>query len=252
MGPETAGLHRGVRVAEKIRENPSTVTLVLEAALPEARPGQFCMLWLPGVDEKPFSIAGPDPLMFTVSEVGPFSAALRALDPGGRLWIRGPLGRGWSTTRRARSELALLVGGGYGAAPLYFLARSLRSEGLKVEAALGARSAADLLFVDRFRGLGLEVYLATEDGSAGTAGLVTDVASARLARGGVRRVCACGPEGMLAAVEALCRQRGVPGELSHEAYMRCGVGLCGSCEHDGRLVCLDGPVIAVPSAAPVA
>ncbi len=237
--------HRPFRVRERIPENPRTVSLVLDGAL-GCSPGQFAMLWLPGIDEKPFSIAGIDPLMFTVSRVGPFSEALHAVRPGDTLWVRGPFGRGFT----AEPGRTLLIGGGYGAAPLAFLARALAQADPQahVEAALGARTAADLLFVDRFGALGVPVHAATEDGSAGTAGLVTDVIRPLLAAGGFARVRACGPEGMLEEVAGICESAGVPGELSFEAYMRCGVGLCGACEHRGRLVCMDGPVFTTKEA----
>jgi len=237
-------LHTAARVADRIQENARTVTLVLDRALSEARAGQFCMLWLPGVDEKPFSIAGPDPLLFTISRVGPFSEALQALAPGDPLWVRGPFGAGW-TVGPCR---ALLAGGGYGAAPLYFLARSLRAHGAIVEAALGARTSSDLLLMDRFRGCGLPVHAVTEDGSLGTKGKVTEVVGPLLASGRFDRLCACGPEGMLDALAELCREHRVTGELSYEAYMRCGIGICGSCEHGERLVCRDGPVFRVAGA----
>lgn len=238
--------HVAARVVDRIRENPRTITVVLDHSLREARPGQFCMLWLPGADEKPFSIAGPDPLMFTVSRVGPFSEAVQALAAGAPLWFRGPFGAGW-TVKKTR---ALLVGGGYGAAPLYFLARELHAHGARVETALGARTSADLLFTDRFAGLGVRVHASTEDGSAGATGRVTDVVQPLLESGRFERLYACGPEGMLEALEVLCTRTGVPGELSHEAYMRCGVGICGSCEHHSKLVCMDGPVFVV-AAGPV-
>jgi dihydroorotate dehydrogenase electron transfer subunit len=240
---DSPGIPKPCRLVDRIQENPKTVTIVLDRAL-AARPGQFCMLWLPGVDEKPFSIAGPDPLMFTVSRVGPFSDAVHALSKGETLWVRGPFGTGWSVG----PGRALLVGGGYGAAPLYFLARMLREAGARVEAALGAKTSADLLFRDRFGGLGVPVHAATEDGSAGTRGRVTETVAQLLGSGLFDRLYACGPEGMLAALEAQCREAHLDGELSHEAYMRCGVGICGSCEHDARLVCLDGPVFAVRDA----
>ncbi|MGO9311032.1 MAG: dihydroorotate dehydrogenase electron transfer subunit [Spirochaetia bacterium] len=229
-----------LHLVDRIQENPKTITVVLDGSL-DARPGQFCMLWIPGVDEKPFSIAGPDPLMFTVSQVGPFSDAVYALEKGDPLWVRGPFGTGWSLG----PARALLAGGGYGAAPLYFLARKLRESGAIVEAALGARTSSDLLFVDRFGGLGLPVHLATEDGSAGKLGRVTEVVALLLDSGRFDRLYACGPEAMLRALETQCRQARVTAELSHEAYMRCGVGICGSCEHESRLVCRDGPVFVV-------
>jgi len=234
-------LPRAFHLVDRIQENQKTITVVLDGSI-DARPGQFCMLWLPGVDEKPFSIAGPDPLMFTVSRVGPFSESVHALSPGDPVWVRGPFGTAWSR----RPGRALLVGGGYGAAPLYFLARELCAAGAKVEAALGARTSTDLLFVDRFGGMGLPLHVATEDGSAGTRGRVTEIVAPLLDSGRFDRLHACGPEAMLEALQAQCRAAGVAAELSHEAYMRCGVGICGSCERDSRLVCRDGPVFVVP------
>ena len=234
-------LHRPARITERIVENAKTVSIVLDMAM-RACPGQFAMLWLPGVDEKPFSISGADPLQFTIARVGPFSDFLHSLGVGDSLWVRGPFGRGYSSG----TGRTLLVGGGYGAAPLHFLGRTILETGAAgIEAALGARVSADLLFVTRFQALGAAVHLATEDGSAGTRGRVTDVVAPLVESGRFARLCACGPEAMLESLAALCRASGVPAELSYEAYMRCGIGMCGSCEHDARLVCMDGPVFAV-------
>jgi len=226
-----------MHVAERVRENGKTISLVLDGALPSA-PGQFAMLWIPGLDEKPFSISGADPLMFTIARVGPFSEALHGLGRGSPLWVRGPFGQGFTTAARR----VLLAGGGYGAAPLHFLASLLKGKGAAVEVALGARTADDLLFGERFRRLGVPVHAATEDGTAGTRGLVTRVVESLLDTGRFDLLAACGPEGMLESLGALCARAGVAAELSYEAYMRCGVGLCGSCEHHARLVCMDGPV----------
>lgn len=251
--PRIAELPRVACVAERIVENPRTITLALDAKL-SCHPGQFAMLWLPGLDEKPFSVACDDPLAFAVCRVGPFSEALQELAVGERLWVRGPFGRGF----RAEARTPLLVGGGYGAAPLWFLARRLlapppgatgpaqgRQRPRRLSVALGAKSSADLLFAGRFAALGCTVILATEDGSAGTRGLVTEVAKALLEQGVTDRIYGCGPEGMLDALARLARERSVPAELCYEAYMRCGIGVCGSCAHGARLVCLDGPVFDV-------
>jgi len=240
-------IHRPFEVLESIQENARAVSLVLHGHM-NASPGQFAMIWIPGADEKPFSISGSDPLMFTISRVGPFSDALHALVPGDTVWARGPFGRGFSTVPGS----TLLVGGGYGAAPLSFLASALiaGADGPApvIEAALGARTSADLIFQRRFAAQEVRVHVTTEDGSAGTPGRVTEVVRPLLSSGRFSRLCACGPEGMLEALAALCREAGVPGELSYEAYMRCGIGLCGACEHEGRLVCQDGPVFNVPAA----
>lgn len=244
--PDTAAgvRHRALRVAERTPENPSTATLTLDGSL-GAAPGQFVMAWIPGLDEKPFSVSGDAPLRLTVCRVGPFSEALHALRPGDRLWIRGPFG----TAFTPRAGRILMAAGGYGAAPLAFLAERLRAGAAGpavLTAALGARSADRILFDGRLRGLGVDVRVATEDGSAGRTGRVTDLVGPLLEGGAVDEFYACGPEAMLAALEVLCRRTGVRAELSREAYMRCGVGLCGSCEHGGgRLVCRDGPVFPV-------
>ncbi len=102
--------------------------------------------------------------------------------------------------------------------------------------------------MNRFRDLGVAVHLATEDGSAGTRGRVTEVVGPLLRAGGFTRLHACGPEAMLDALAALCTETATPAELSYEAYMRCGIGICGSCEHGERLVCRDGPVFSLPAA----
>jgi len=234
------------RIVERRVENPKTISLVLDQGL-GCRPGQFTMVWLPGLDEKPFSISGGDPLQLTIAKVGPFSDALHRLRVGDRLWFRGPFGKGFST----RASRPLLIGGGYGAAPLFYLATGLISEGTRpaeVKVALGARTASDLLFVQRFTSAGTQVLLSTDDATAGRGGVVTAVFEQLLQDGAVPdRVYACGPEKMLEAIGSLCRASGIPGELSFEAYMRCGIGLCGACEMHGgaRLVCLDGPVFDV-------
>jgi dihydroorotate dehydrogenase electron transfer subunit len=108
--------------------------------------------------------------------------------------------------------------------------------------AVGARTSQELLLIDRFNDLGARVLVATEDGSMGQAGIVTDLVEPLLARRAVDTLYGCGPEGMLTALQQLGRHYDVPTQLSWEAYMRCGMGLCGSCEREGRLVCWDGPV----------
>lgn len=233
------GLPYAATVREIHEENQRTQTFIFDTAL-EATPGQFVMAWLPRLDDKPFSLANADPLAMTVARVGPFTEALHRLNIGNRVWFRGPFGHGFEI----EGQRILLVGGGYGVAPLHFLARCALAEGRQVITVIGARTAADLLFVKRFRTLGIETLLTTEDGSVGARGLVTDATVPLLKSGRIDSLYACGPHGMLEALEQQARQYGIPAQLSWEAYMRCGVGLCGSCEHkDARLLCLDGPVL---------
>ena len=231
-------LPQPARIVAVRDENDRTRTFVFDARW-QAEPGQFLMAWLPRFDEKPFSLVDADPVTITVAAVGPFTRLLHRLHSGGQVWLRGPFGHGFVASGRR----LLGVGGGYGVAPLSFLARRLAAAGQAMTMVVGARTAADLLFVDRLRSEAAEVRLTTEDGSAGTQGLVTAEVAPLLASGAFDGLVACGPHGMLAALSSLAQSYGVPAQLSWEAYMRCGMGLCGSCEHEGRLLCLDGPVL---------
>jgi dihydroorotate dehydrogenase electron transfer subunit len=236
--PQTVQIHQ-------IQDETRTIrTFVLDTKVPEAQPGQFIMLWLPGVDEKPVAIAHPAPLMLTVARVGPFSTALHRRKVGTQVGWRGPYGRGFSLYK---DRHALLVAGGYGAAPLYFLATQTVERGIPTTVALGARTALDLPYVERFRNLGVDLVLATDDGSLGYRGYVTDAIchSSLATRGSPFAIYACGPEQMLVALHSLCREQDIPGQLSVERYMKCGFGICGQCALDGLLVCQDGPVFDV-------
>ena len=234
------------RVAGVRIENPTVRTLALEGTL-DAAPGQFAMLWLPGLDEKPFSFSDVDPLAITVQRVGPFTTALHGLTAGDRVWLRGPFGRGFTL----HPGPLLLVCGGCGAAPLRFLAQMARRTDREVHVVLGARTRAALFFQDRYVALGCAVHLATEDGSAGYRGTAIDLAATLLNDGtSAGAVYACGPGPMLDAAYLLAQEHGLPCQLSYEAYMRCGIGVCGSCAVGGCLVCRDGPVFDAPPALP--
>jgi dihydroorotate dehydrogenase electron transfer subunit len=232
-------------------ESARVRTLVLDQHL-EADPGQFVMAWLPGVDEKPFSLVRADPVTLMIARVGPFSTVVHALNPGDPLWIRGPLGRPF-TLPDSRSPLPdspspipdsrlLLVGGGYGVAPLHFLAQRAVAAGWGVSIVIGAQTAADVVFAGRMAALGGQVTVTTDDGTLGRQGLATDAALHLLDGHNYQAIYACGPEPMLDAVEGLALARNLPAQLSYERYMRCGMGVCGSCAHRGWLVCRDGPV----------
>ncbi|MFZ4661359.1 MAG: dihydroorotate dehydrogenase electron transfer subunit [Caldilineaceae bacterium] len=225
------------------QDNYRTKTFTLDLALP-ATPGQFVMLWLPRFDEKPFSLVNANPVTLMITAVGPFTRLLHEKQPGDKIWLRGPFGQGYTvpTTQRCLA----LVGGGYGVAPLYWLAHTQLEQATTIHVLIGARTAADLLYTERFQALpqtNLSVHQTTEDGSAGQQGRVTDVLQPLLAAGKIDGIYACGPHGMLAALDRLGQQHKVPGQLSWEAYMRCGIGICGSCEHEGKVLCLDGPVL---------
>jgi len=241
-------LPQTVKISEIIEETRAVKTFVLDAALPQSEPGQFVMLWLPDVDEKPISIAAPDPLTLTVARVGPFSTALHNCQVGDYLGWRGPFGQPFKLCTDAP---AFLVGGGYGSAPLYFLATRALESGIAPEhivAVLGARRQDHLVFIDRFRALGLAPIISTDDGSVGYKGYVTDAVVKHLASswtGAAPVFYSCGPERMLVALYHIARERGLNAQLCVERYMKCGFGVCGQCALGNILVCQDGPVLSL-------
>ena len=240
MNQQEGNFPQAYRIVETRVETPRVTTLVLDGRM-RAEPGQFVMVWLPDLNEKPFSLVDSDPVTLAVARVGDFTEAMHQLGPGDRVWLRGPLGRGFSRTRGR----LLVIGGGYGAAPLLFLARRARMRGDEVWAALGAGRADDIFFTSPFTRLGCRLEIATDDGSAGRHGRVTEVAEAMLEEDGVQAMAACGPGPLLDAVTKMGQRRQIHTEVSREAYMRCGIGVCGSCVHEGKLVCKEGPVFTV-------
>ena len=229
---------------------------------PEPRPGQFYMLaaergWGGGTDERPylpraFSYArarrGPDgvELDFLLEAVGPGTARLGALRAGEGLALVGPLGLGFRAP--AEGTRPLLVGGGIGVAPLVCLADDLTATaapGPPAAILLGFRTRGHAAAAGLF-GAG-EPALATDDGSAGRRGLVTELLAEALAAEPAATVFACGPPPMLEAVRALCADLGVAAQLALEAGMACGFGACFGCvvpTAEGYLrLCVDGPVL---------
>ncbi len=211
---------------------------MLDGTMP-AHPGQFVMVWLPGIGERPFSLMDDDPASLTVANVGPFTSALCELAPGDRIWLRGPYGKSFDLAGRRHH---LLVGGGCGAVPLALLAKVARARGHQVIAALGARTADLLMLRWRFEALGCQVLVATEDGSAGLKGMVLDAVQQLLDDCWPQAVYACGPKPMLRAVAIQADAVGLPCWVSMERVMKCGIGVCGTCHFGDRLVCRDGPV----------
>jgi len=237
-------LPQTVRILEIRAETHTIHSFVLDAELPDAEPGQFVMLWLPGIDEKPMSIAAPSPLTVTVARVGQFTTALHQQKVGDLLGWRGPYGHGFRLNDDAPT---LLISGGSGVGPIYFLATSALDHGIPTTVAIGARTAAALPYVRQFRDLGVDLLVATDDGSIGYGGYVTDLTEDTIAEWSGQKpvIYACGPEAMLVATHHLCREHSIDGQLSLERYMKCGFGICGQCAIDGLLVCKDGPVFNV-------
>ena len=234
-----SGEIRTLPVMEVVAHSDSLKSLVLPRTF-DIEPGQFVMLWIPGMDEKPFSVsdARDGTIEITVKTFGPYSHALTDCRVGDRLGLRGPLGRGF----RPRGK-GLIVGGGIGIAPLRFLAHRMKRDGLPFKTVLGARTAADLMFVEDFRKLGAE--FATDDGSCGEKGFVISLAERLCAAEKFDVIYGCGPEVMLVALKKLADRIGCDCQLSLERHMKCGIGICGSCCVDGSGICIcrEGPVL---------
>ena len=202
--------------------------VVLTAADPDGphpRPGQFYMLaavdrWGAGQDERPFlpracSVLRADDggLAFMLEDVGPGTRRLCGLEPGAGLWLVGPLGQGF--TAPADGRRAILCGGGVGVAPLAIWRDMLATSGHEVSTLLGFRDAGHAAGAMLLPG----AEVATDDGSSGHHGLVTDLLDAQLDADPHATVYSCGPPGMLEAVRARCADRGVPAELALESGM---------------------------------
>lgn len=227
------------RIESSIVETPSTVTLRFSYR-PPARPGQFVMLWIPGDDEVPMSLSYVEGELkgVTVKAMGATSRRILELRPETRVGVRGPYGNAFDLT----AERVLVVAGGSGAAVLAPAAEAARRRGATVTVALGAVTAAELLFESRFRAMGADVHVATDDGTAGVRGYVTEVARSLLASHGFDVVWSCGPEVMMRKVADAAGARGVPVRLSLERQMKCALGLCDACALGPYHVCIDGPV----------
>jgi dihydroorotate dehydrogenase electron transfer subunit len=247
-------------------------TVLLWLAAPSvaaaATPGQFAQVAVPSVGgwdpflRRPISLALIDKaggrVGLIVRVLGRGTAAISAVPAGGRLDLIAPLGRGFMRPAAGRS---LLVGGGIGAAPLFALGQSIAAGAnptaaqTRVLMLLGARAARELWARELAAELGLPALIATDDGSAGHPGMVTDLLRAELAAGNIASVAACGPRPMLATVQQLARNYGVPCYLSLEQHMACGVGACRGCAwprsggNGYAHVCRDGPVFAATEVA---
>jgi dihydroorotate dehydrogenase electron transfer subunit len=225
---------------------------------------------------RPFSFAEVTPeeditfaeLLYCV--VGPATVRMTTLSAGDRIGIIGPLGRGYRIPDSKKT--VLLVGGGMGTPPLQHLAQSLtaRDNGIDIVSLAGAKTAKALPFegrldeisqtlgfsVPEFAKYGIESLIATDDGSAGYHGLVTDCLAEWLEKNDLPFddiiICACGPEPMLARVAQIAAEKNIDCQVSMERRMACGIGLCQSCaveckvngsnETIYKMCCQDGPV----------
>lgn len=226
-----------VPLLEVVRESHHTTTYRFRADFGGA-PGQFVMVWIPRRDELPMALSYLGPVKgITVHAYGDATKAFQEFEPGDRIGVRGPYGN----TFRLEGEKVLAVAGGTGMASIIAAIEAFAQQGATVTTAAGARSADELLFVDRASASG-EVHVATDDGSRGFNGFVPALADRLLEKHKFDQIITCGPEKMMKIVVDAAVRRDIPVQASLERYMKCGIGICDACAFDDRLVCVDGPV----------
>ncbi len=246
-----------VVATEWLTEDTCRLTLRASGISDDVSPGQFFMI--KGWDgnfpllRRPFSVSdveGKD-LCFLIRTIGPGTRCIAERRKGDDISLLGPLGKGFAIGERA--EKHLLVAGGVGIAPFPLLCRALEEEGAagRVELLYGEKSSSSMIDVDRIGFGNIRISLATEDGSAGHRGMVTDLFSERLKEEGDSvAIYACGPWEMLREIRFQVGQRSGPLQFSLEAHMACGLGICMGCvigvrrgeKIDYQRVCHAGPV----------
>ena len=223
---------------------PAVYRMVLEGDTQYiTRSGQFINIELTGKFlRRPISVADYDERTVTIiyKVVGSGTEQMRGMVAGEKLDILTGLGNGFSTNNDAKRPL--LVGGGVGVPPMYNLCKRLLSEGKRPTVIIGFNTKAELFYEEEFKALGVDVVVATADGSAGVKGFVTD--AIREAKVEFDYLYTCGPLPML---KALYDATDVPAEFSFEERMGCGFGACMGCscktKYGNKRICKDGPVL---------
>ena len=232
---------RTVRLTDAVRESSRHVTLVFEdAECAGYAPGQFVMVWVPGVDEIPMALWGgaKGRLKILVEAKGDCSTALAKKKAGDLIGIRGPYGQPFTV----RGKRILVVVGGTGTSPLVpFCERA--KVAASIDVVIGGRSKELVLLRKAYEAAGAKVHVSTDDGSDGFHGRAPDLAKNLMDATRYDDVLTCGPERMMRAVVDECDRRRLPCQASLERWMKCAVGICDACLVDGVRLCRDGPVL---------
>ncbi len=224
---------------EKIeRETPTVKSLFFDWG-EEFEPGQFVMTWIPGVDEVPMAIARKGYDFITVKKRGEATEALHEMETGDKIGVRGPFGNSY----RLEADPILMVTGGCGGASLIQAVYEAEKKDKRIICCLGARTEEELLFRQKLYEK-TDLKVATDDGSAGRKGFVTELALEIIENEKVGSILTCGPEIMMKKVVEIAREKKIPVQASLERYMKCGIGICDSCTIDGKQVCRDGPIFS--------
>lgn len=231
---------RAMQLTENRRMADDFSVLVFDQNL-DIRPGQFGFVWIPGVGEKPFSALDDAPFTLAIQQRGCFTRHLCELKAGRTVYVRGPYGVPVEVPQRAKP---VLVCGGCGLAAVYPIARTFEGCDLFI----GVKSARYLFYLENARRVA-NIQIATDDGSAGYHGVVTDLLKQHLQQAPQREPVVfynCGPEAMIAAAVALEARYTDDDHIynSIDYVTKCGVGVCGSCATpDGHRACVDGPFL---------
>ena len=232
-----------------VDETPTVTTLYFhDPVLTNVLPGQFAMVWIPGVNELPMSVMISEKMNeagFTVRKRGESSTALYNLKVGDKIGIRGPYGNSFKIT----NGKILLIGGGTGLVPLMRLIKYSNPDWStnQMTVLMGSKTKEEVFFEDIANKMvkhqeSYEIIPVTEDGSYGEKGYVTDVLEKLLEENTYDAIYTCGPELMMYKVVKLANEKGIFVQASLERMMKCGVGICGSCCVNQDLVCRDGTV----------
>ncbi|KPV47419.1 dihydroorotate dehydrogenase [Acidiplasma aeolicum] len=217
-------------VYSNVRINESTHSLRFFMESP-VHPGQFIMIWAPGIGEIPISFSSVNnPVEITVKIYGEPSKYIANLMPGEKIFYRGPYGRPFTGVTGKK----LIIGAGTGIAPLMPLVDNMTS------AILSAKTKNDLIFTDRIKNL----YVVTDDGTLGIKGFAVD-ALKQMDINEFDMIYVCGPEIMMKSVYDYLLNKTDRVEFSLERPMKCGIGICDSCSINGIQVCRDGPVFSI-------
>ena len=231
---------RIVKIIDVIKENKGVCTLTFSDPL-NTHPGQFVMVWIPGVDEIPMSISiNGETKGMTIKAIGKATTALNRLSPGAKVGIRGPYG----TYFEKRSKDILVVAGGIGIAPILPFIEGRQDDDINITVALGAITKDELVFENRLKEECKGLFIATDDGSAGFHGFVTDLAMEIAEKQKIDEILTCGPEIMILKMVEFAKKNDLKIQASLERYMKCGVGICDSCAINGYHICRDGPVFS--------
>lgn len=241
--------------SEQVAQNHFKITFYSPYISSHAEPGQFlhvrCGTGTFPLLRRPISIHNiekdKNEVQILVKTVGTGTKLLSQLRLGDRIDLLGPLGNGFKIN--TSKKVAVLVGGGYGIAPLFYLAKELKDKIKAIYAFIGAKSKDSVLCEEDFKGLGVEVVIGTEDGSAGRKCLicepVNEIFTSKTIEEGTD-IFACGPHGMLKELSSIAFEKKIPCQVSMEEKMACGIGTCLGCvtktKEGYKKVCEDGPV----------